>query len=752
MNIRTGLLVNLTFALSMFVFSTHAIAAGTDLRGTVRGREAGSKAITPLGGAYVRWISSTGEIVRGTRTANDGSFTIERGNEKLLVVSYIGYKSDTLTVAATAESVSVMLSPELQTAAVRVEAAATTISAAPIRTEVIRKAQLEKSACCSLAESFEKSPSVEVTFSDAATGAKQIQLLGLRGLYSQTTTDVVPLMRGLAIPFGLEYIPGPFIEGICISKGAGSVLNGYEGITGLINIDYKRPQEDVPFYLNIYGNTNGRGDINVTTAHHVNDNWSVSAMAHGRWMQTEIDQNNDGFNDMPMMKTFTGVGRAMYQNDEGREFQVFGKYVSDDLMGGTTSGSDQSHNGHDFEIHTKVQRWESYAKYAVNPLFDSPETLMGFQIATSGQTTLTHIDRRTYNGAENMLFAKLIFTTAASDNINLSYGLSYMYNTLDERFDATVPRDSLQTFYRKESVPGVFAELTYKPTEQLVVVAGARVDAHNLFGTFGTPRVNVKYDVNDNITLRASAGSGLRVANALSDNLSSLVNQRQINIRGGLQPEKAWNYGGSFTATWNIGATPFTFDAELYRTVFSEQVVADMDRSLRAVDIRNLEGGRSFSNSALAQLKATPAERLDVSLAYRLIDAQTTTGGLLQQRPLISPHRVLATLGYSTPDNAWQFDATFVWNSSGRIPSTLANPDSLRMPDTFTSYERISGQITRRFTGFDVYVGIENATNFIQQQAIISSRDPHAEAFDASLVWGPLDQRFVYVGVRYTIE
>lgn len=735
----------------LFVLLT-ASAHADELRGIVRGREPGSKAAAPLGGAYVRWVSPSGEILGATRTSNDGRFSLERKSGVRLVVGYVGFTNDTLNVAESAKELSVELTPALQTQPVRVEAAATTISAAPIRTEVIRKAQLEKSACCSLAESFEKSPSVEVSFSDAATGAKQIQLLGLRGLYSQTTTDVVPLMRGLAIPFGLEYIPGPFIEGICISKGAGSVLNGYEGITGLINIDYKRPQEDVPFHLNIYGNTNGRGDLNVTTAHHVNDNWSVSAMAHARWMQTEIDQNKDGFNDMPMMKTATAVGRAMYQNDEGREFQVFGKYVTDDLMSGTTHGSEQANSDHAFEIHTKVKRYESYAKYAVNPLLDEPETRMGLQVAASGQTTLTHIGRRTYNAAENMLFSKLIFTTTASDVLNLAYGVSYMLNTLDETFDATVPRDSLQEYYRKESVPGAFAELTYKPVDELVIVAGARVDAHNLYGTFGTPRVNVKYDASENITLRASAGSGLRVANAISDNISSLVNQRQVNIQSGLQPEKAWNYGGSFTGTWNVGAIPFTVDAEFYRTVFSEQVVVDMDRSLRAVDIRNLNGGESFSNSALVHVSSTPLERLDLSLAYRLIDARTTTGGALRQRALISPHRVIATAGYATADNAWQFDATLAWNSSGRIPSTAANPDSLRFPESFPSFERISGQITRRFTGFDVYIGIENATNFIQQQAIISPRDPHADAFDASLVWGPLDQRFVYVGVRYTIE
>ena len=474
-------------------------------------------------------------------------------------------------------------------------------------------------------------------------------------------------------------------------------------------------------------------------------------MAHGRYMQTEIDQNNDGFNDMPMMKTAIAVGRAMYQNDEGREFQVFGKVVSDDLMSGTTSTSEQSHTDHGFEIHTKVNRYEGYAKYAVNPLIENPETRMGIQVAASGQSMISHIGRRFYSGNENMLYSKLIATTTASEDFHLAYGLSYMLNVLDEQFDATVPRDSLQTFYRRESVPGLFAEATYKPSEQLVFVAGMRVDAHNIYGTFGTPRFSIKYDFSDDITFRASAGSGLRVSNPLSDNISSLVNQRSISIQNGLLPEKAWNYGASATATVQIASVPVTFDAELYRTVFSQQVVVDMDRDVRSVDIRNLDG-ESFSNSALAHIKCTPLARLDASVAYRFIDAQTTTGGMLRQRPLLSPHRILGTVSYATDDNAWQFDATVVWNSGGRIPSTLANPDSLRLSDRFESYERISGQITRRFTAFDVYVGIENATNFIQQEAIISSRDPHAASFDASLVWGPLDRRFLYLGFRYTLQ
>ena len=109
-------------------------------------------------------------------------------------------------------------------------------------TELIGRGQLIRAACCNLGESFTANPSVDVSYSDAATGAKQIKLLGLSGTYVQMLTENVPNLRGASLPYSLGYVPGPWMQSIQVSKGASSVKNGYESTTGQINIEFLKPQ------------------------------------------------------------------------------------------------------------------------------------------------------------------------------------------------------------------------------------------------------------------------------------------------------------------------------------------------------------------------------------------------------------------------------------------------------------------------------------------------------------------------------
>ncbi len=731
-----------------FIAGQSAVLAQSELEGTVRSQASAHDSAHVLIGATIRWLGTN----TGCISNKEGHFHLPRvAGKSLLVVSFVGYMSDTLNVPAGTKTIDVQLKADKQLSEIHVEAATQSISNAPIKTESIGKHQLERSACCSLAESFEKSPSVEVSFSDAATGAKTIQLLGLRGVYTLTMTDVIPLVRGLASPFGLDYIPGPFIDNISISKGAASVMNGYEGITGQINAEYKRPTMDIPLLVNLYGNTTGRLEANVTTAQQLSDTWSLGVMAHTATMHIEHDQNNDGFLDTPHNTNYNALVHLVHEGESGTEFQFLAKVVSDELESGTAENSTQEHTNHAFAVQTHSNRAEFYTKYAINPLVEDPEIRMGLQIAGAKQRLQTLIGSRDYNGDEDYLYSKLIFTMDATETLKLAYGVSMYYDRMDDSFDPIVPKDSVLHFLRTESVPGVFAEATYSPNDQWTFVGGLRADHHNLFGSFITPRFHLRYAPSDALSLRLSAGEGTRVANVLSDNLSSLVNQRAVIIGNDLQPERAWNYGVSGSYDFSLFGSNATLDAEFYRTQFINQIVVDMDASVRSVTIDNLHG-QSYSNSALVQLQCSPLSRLDLSLAYRLIDAKVTTGGVLQERPLISPHRVLFTAGYSTDAKLWQFDATFIWNSGGRIPLTTSNPEEYHMSDHFDSYLRINAQVTRRFHDIDVYAGVENLTNFIQQQAVISPLDPHSTYFDASLVWGPLEGRFVYLGLRWHID
>lgn len=718
-------------------------ASGQSLHGTVYGHESGKH--TPLAGATLRWLGTT----KGTISKSDGTYQLERTVTDTLITSYVGYKTDTSIVPKTSVPHDIILMSGLQLREVRVEAeGASTITQASAKTEQISVRQLEQSACCSLSDAFEKSPAVEVSFADAATGAKQIQLLGLRGIYTQIMTEAIPTIRGLATSYGLEYIPGAFVENISISKGAASVLNGYEGITGQINIHYKQPQTDIPFFANVYANSMERMEVNLSSAQHLSDSWQTMAFVHGRMQTHQQDGNGDGFIDMPTFKQINGMARVFHRSESGMEFQLLTKALHDEYLGGTMTHGVQDDTHHHYEISTKTNRFEFFSKFGVNPLFYSPETNFGLQLSGAWHGTTSNFGTRRYDGTEQTLQAKLILSNEFTEDFKLNYGASILVDDFTEKF---VDDNISLTMPRREIVPGIFSEATYTGIDKLTLVLGLRADAHNLYGTFVTPRIHAKYALSSLTTLRFSAGNGMRVSNPISDNLSAFANSRFVVFGSDLRPEKAWNYGGSLTTNFELAGEIFTLDAELYRTDFLSQVIVDFDRTPRQVIIDNLDG-TSYSNSALVQLKFSPLSSIDLSISYRWVDAQTTTGGALRERPLISPHRVLATLSWFTPEHDWQIDGTFIWNSGGRIPSTAENPDSFRVAERFTPFFRANAQITKRFEVFDLYLGVENITNFLQQQAVISPYDPHNGYFDASLVWGPLDNRLVYLGARLRIE
>ncbi len=635
---------------------------------------------------------------------------------------------------------------------VTVEADQPTITRAPVKTEHISAKDIKKAACCSLAESFEKNPSVEVSFADAATGARQIQLLGLRGVYTQFLVEAVPLIRGPEMPFGLDHLPGAFLESISISKGTSTVTNGYEAITGQINVCLHDPAEAPSLFVNAYGNSQSRLELNVYGAQHLSDELSTITMLHGRMMKMAMDNNGDGFADIPTFEQVNLVHRWRYNDDE-IEWQVFLRGLLDgyrsgqSVVGHTSDGhvhNDPS-NGAPYDIETTIGRADGFMKFGLlDPLHGLEASSISFVLSGAYTDLSSTFGLRTATSVQSTVAGKAIVSAEFTKSFKLVGGFSYLYDNVQE----TVLSNE---FVRTEHVPGVYAEATVNPTKSVTLLAGLRADAHNLYGTRVVPRIHAKWSMSNYTTLRLSAGRGWRVANVVSENLGMYVNSRTVNFDASFQPEDAWNVGGSLTTSFEIEERPFTVDVEVYTTRFSNQVVIDLDRSVRELWVTNLVG-TSYATNVMAQVIATPLPRLDVLVAYRWVDVQAPYGGVMQQRALMSRSRVLTTFSYTLPENDWQFDATIAWNGGGRFPTTAGNPEVDVRPSTFPSFWRVGGQATYRMDNFDVYAGIENATNFIQQQPILGAQMPYGGTFDASLAWGPLDSRMVYLGVRWTLR
>ncbi|PWK27848.1 outer membrane receptor protein involved in Fe transport [Arcicella aurantiaca] len=733
---------------SFLMFSKDGFTQSEMVRGIVLEKKANGKT-EPIIGATLRWENAK----NGTSTDKKGEFSLNKSPQNHeLIVSSVGYRTDTLMVHSL-DYVTIYLTvqnSDLQEVVVKSEA--TSIDKMnPIHTEIITTKALAKAACCNLSESFETNASVSVSYSDAITGSKQIQLLGLSGNYIQTNVENIPSIRGLNTAFGLNYIPGTWLASIDVAKGAGSVVNGYESMTGALNIELAKPDMAEKLYLNAYGSSQGRGEINLNLANKINKKWSVGLLTHASTLQTKLDQNNDGFLDLPLYTQFNGINRWKYQSD--KMMAQFGvKALYEDRTGGQVNFNPNTdrNSGKFYGFGSKTQRYEFFSKTA--KLYQlQPYKGLGLIINGLVHDNVSYFGFKNYTGTQKSLYANLIYQNII-DNTNHQYkaGLSYLLDDYNEKYI-----DS--TFKRMESVPGAFVEYTETIPEKLTVVIGGRVDFHNLYGTRFTPRFHLKYDVSPNSALRLSAGKGWRMPNAISENFGMLVNSRQLSVNEVIRPEESWNFGISFSNDFYLFGKKGTLILDAYRTDFQNQLIVDMENA-DYVRMYNLKG-RSFSNSFQAEINYAPMKRMDLKLAYRVFDVQndvaTPSGELtLLPKQFVNRDRFLLNLGYATKYDKWKFDITWQWNGKRRIPDFAeGHVHSATSPTVFApAFSNINAQITKAFYKWEMYVGGENLNNFTQKDPILSAKDPFSKNFDASMVWGPVIGRMVYVGMRYKIK
>ncbi len=710
----------------------------------------------PLANASVIWHGTN----NGVLTDSAGSFSIKRVNDNdKLVVSYTGYDADTIQVTDNNELKIILATQasgikKLKEVTVTARQRSTYFSALnPIRTQTISSKELLKAACCNLSESFETNPSVDVAYNDGVTGSKQIQLLGLSGNYTQLTVENLPGPRGLATPLGLNSIAGPWIESIELTKGTGSVANGFESIAGQINVELKKPVKEKGLYANVYVNEQGKTDINLNIEKKIAKNWSMGLLLHDNFLTNKnLDFNNDGFRDLPTGNTLSLVNRYQFNNDQGIYAQFGIKVLNDNRTGGETAfdpDKDKKTTNH-YGLGIKTERYEAFGK--IGYVFPQKKyKSIGLQLAGISHKQNSYFGLTTYDAKQQSFYSNLIYQSVINSTIHkFRAGASFQYDTYDETFNATA-------YNRNEIVPGAFVEYTFTPNEKFSTIAGFRVDHNNLYGFFATPRLNVRYEPVPGTIIRASVGRGQRTANIFAENMSVFVSARQLNIIAaeagkayGLNPEVAWNKGIGVDQKFNLFKREASLGIDFFRNDFTNQVVVDLENA-REVKFYNLQG-KSFSNSLQAELNMSPLQGFDVRLAYRYFDVKTTYSDKLLQRPFVSSHRGFANLAYSI--KGWKFDYTISYNGQKRLPDTKANPVQYQMPAQSPAYVLMNAQISKTIGKkfpMDFYIGAENITNYFQDNIVIAANAPFSQYFDASMIWGPVSGRMIYIGWRMNI-
>lgn len=630
-------------------------------------------------------------------------------------------------------------------------------------TIVVTSKELLKAACCNLAESFETNPSIDVSFSDAITGTKQIKMLGLTSLYLLIAEENIPSVRGASQAYGLSFTPGTWIESIQITKGAGSVVNGYESISGQINTELLKPLNDIPFFLNAYGSTDSRFELNTHFNTKISDKWASSLFVHGNTRIAKNDMNDDGFLDNPLAKQINVLNRWQYTDaQKGWVSFINFRYMNDQKQAGeidfdpkkdkgTTNFWGSEVNTERFDVSTKLG-------YVFK---DLPYQSIGFQNAFNSHNQESYYGLNLYNIKQSSFYSNLIFNSIINNTMHkFATGLNFTYDKYQEFIN-------VNDYSRIDNSIGAFFEYTFDNDSNFSFIAGGRIDNHNRLGTFITPRLHIRYNPWEKAVVRVSAGRGKRSANIFAENQPLFASARTFEILDnsgkiyGLDPEIAWNYGLSFNQKFTVFGLNADAGFDFYKTDFTKQVVVDLYTApsipgTHQVLFYNLNG-KSFAKSLQIDFNLEIIKHFDLRTAYKYYDIQTDYLSGRSERPLQAKHRFFANLGYEThildKGKQWKFDFTYNWMGQQKLPETASNPIEDRLPVYSPSFSLMNAQITRTFSStFEVYFGGENIGNYRQEKAIVGNKNPFGSAFDASIVYAPIFGQMYYAGLRFKIK
>ncbi|MFB1040725.1 MAG: TonB-dependent receptor, partial [Polaribacter sp.] len=728
------------------------ILAQTNLKGMIMDQE-NPKDNLGIAGATVNWLNTN----IGTITNEKGWFTIPFKKEyRKLVISYIGYKTDTLIVRdLTPIHHFITIENELKGITIRSKRDAVQKSLfATANTFTVNNDELLKAACCNLAESFETNPSIDVSFSDALTGTRQIQMLGLKSPYLQIMQENIPSIRGAAQAFGLTFTPGTWVESIQITKGAGSVVNGFESISGQINAELVKPFSDNKFFLNTYSSLNGRLELNTHFNRRVSEKWQSGLYIHGNYRGEKFDKNNDNFLDAPLANQINVMNRWQYTDAQNGWVSFINiRFLNDEKQTGEINFNPTLDKGNTnswgSEIDTK--RFETSLKLGyVFP--EIPYQSIGLQLAYSNHQQDSYFGLNVYDIKHESLYSNLLFNSIIGDTRSkFKTGINFTYDKYNELVNTT-------NYKRKENSLGVFFEYAFDNLEDFSLTAGVRVDTHNLLGTFITPRLHLRYAPWENGVFRASAGRGKRSANIFAENQQLFASSRKIDIDAvggniyGLNPEIAWNYGVSYLQKFNLFDKKGDITFDFYRTDFSNQVVVDWENP-QEISFYNLEG-KSIADSFQVEVNYELAKNLNLRTAFKYFDISTAYKAGKLEKPLQPNNRFFANISYetATKDNGaqWKLDLTFNNIGEQRLPNTATNPTQYQLPINSERYSLLNSQVTKVFSNtFEIYVGGENLTNVQQVNPILGSENPFGPNFDSTIVYSPIFGRAIYAGLRF---
>ncbi len=729
-------------------------AIAQQLNGKLYGNGPNGREVLP--GGTVRWLGTT----IATFSNENGVFTIPPAGVKdlRLIATATGYRPD--TIDATGKTyVSISLQPEareLQGVTIADRRGAHISSLSVGQTEVINQRELSKAACCDLAGCFGTQASVQAQTTNVVTNAQELRILGLSGVYNQVLLDGVPAIGGLSYTYGISSYPGSVVGSIMVARGATSVLQGHDGISGQINIETRQPHNTDKLFVNAYMNSFGEKHLNANVAGAIGKNkkWHTMLALHTVQPARVTDGNNDGFMDLPRLTRYMAYNKWRYGNeaDKGFSMQAGLRATTEQRVGGQTGAG---HNEGSTTVYEQCIHYVQPEGYVKARWRFSPAHVVAVSVMGQQQRPQAWFGTTSYTARQQYAWVNAQHEWQWHTQHQLKYGIGYRYQQLTEDVAFTGPtlgRTYAGHYTTRLSVPGAFAENTFRWLgDKLNLITGLRADQHQQWGTYVTPRSMLKYVASTHHTFRASGGSGWRQVFLFPEQVNLLASSRNVVFEEPLKPEKAVNWGVSHVYRLNGRVLSGTIATDFYSTRFSNQFFPDYDTDPTKAIIRNFTGP-SRSNALQVDANMVLLRMVEVRMAYNYLSVFREVGGVKTQLPFNPGHRAMGAVSYTTANRRWQADANLHWYDRMRLPDTRSNPEPYRRPLWSVPYTTLAVQLTWRWRTLDVYAGCENLTNYRQPNPIISATNPFGPYFDLSSVWGPVRGRELYMGIRYAIR
>ena len=476
----------------------------------------------------------------------------------------------------------------------------------------VDKEELLKSACCNISESFETNPHIETNFTNSIIGIKQISLFGLKSPYILISEEDLPSIRAGTQVIGLNYIPGTWVESIQINKGTSNVENGYESLTGEINVKLKKPKDDDPFFLNIFRGYKGRNELNIQFSEKLSNKLYSSLFVHGSNRQKKVDNNLDSFLDKPTSSQFNILNRWQFESTDNsfsamltlngfKDRKKIGQ-ISPKNIG---KSEEKIWNG---SINTSQLKSNFILNYN---FLDRPYNNLTFQLFNSFLNYNSFYGFGKYNFKLNTNYLKIYFKSIIQNTMNkIKVGINLVVDDFDESL-------TKKKYDRSEKSIGGFFEYNYDNLDDFSFNGGIRIDNHNKLNTFLTPKFNLKYKINSKSILKLSYGRGKRLSSIFLENLNLFVSNRKIkilrknNLSYGLKPELADNFGINFNYNFRLNKKNAFLTFDFYRTQFKNQIIADYEIP-NEISFYNSDG-KSFSNSYLIEFVYDPIKNLELT-------------------------------------------------------------------------------------------------------------------------------------------